>query len=64
AYALNRATLPCVETLAAKGVVEALRDDPRLRAGLNVYRGRLTRREVAEAQGLSWTSAEEALRAA
>jgi alanine dehydrogenase len=63
AYALNRATLPFVEALAQKGVVPALLADPHLRAGLNVCRGHVTRREVAEAQGLSWASAEEALRA-
>jgi len=63
AYALNRATLPFVEALAQKGVVAALLSDPGLRAGLHVFRGRITRREVAEAQGLSWVSAEEALRA-
>jgi alanine dehydrogenase len=61
AYALNRATLPFVEQLAAKGVVAGLAADPHLRAGLHVFGGRLTRREVAEAQGLAWVSAEEAL---
>jgi len=50
-YALNNATLPHVLALADHGYREALRRDPHLRAGLNVYRGQVTCREVAEALG-------------
>src|SRR5690606_2523166 len=46
-YALNNVTLPHVITLANKGYAQALRDDPHLRAGLNVHRGKITQREVA-----------------
>ncbi len=61
-FALNNATLPFVLTLAEKGYERALADDAHLRAGLNVHRGRVTYRAVAEAQGLSYTPAEDALK--
>ena len=48
-FALNNATLPYVLLLADQGYQRALRDHPHLRAGLNVYRGKVTCREVAEA---------------
>jgi len=51
-FALNNATLPFVLTLAGKGWRHALRDDPHLRAGLNVHAGRIVYAAVAEAFGL------------
>ncbi|MBX3717974.1 MAG: alanine dehydrogenase, partial [Burkholderiales bacterium] len=54
-YALNNATLPFVQSLAALGWKRALASDPHLRAGLNVCEGRVTHREVAEALGLAFT---------
>jgi len=60
-YALNRATLPFVLDLAQRGIVEALRANAGLRDGLNVCRGKVTRREVAEALGYACTGALEAL---
>ena len=51
AQALGHATLPFVMALADRGLL-ALRDDPHLRAGLNVHRGHLTQAAVAQAQGL------------
>ncbi len=50
-YALNNATLPFVLALAGKGWREALRADPHLKNGLNICRGKVTQREVAEALG-------------
>ena len=50
-YALNNATLPAVLALADKGWRQALRDDPHLRAGLNICAGRVTHPAVAEALG-------------
>jgi alanine dehydrogenase len=50
-YALNNATLPFVLALADKGWKQALRDDPHLKAGLNVCAGQVTCAEVAEALG-------------
>jgi len=60
-YALNRATLPFVLELAERGVIEALRGNPRLRDGLSVCRGTVTQREVAEALGYAWTEPSRAL---
>jgi alanine dehydrogenase len=53
-HALNNATLPFGLALAAKGFAAVL-DNPHLRAGLNVYRGRLTYRAVAESLGLPFS---------
>lgn len=60
-FALNNATLPFVLAIADKGARGALRDDPHLRAGLNVYAGRITYRAVAEATGLAYEDAATAL---
>ena len=51
-FALNNATLPFVIALAGKGWRQALRDDPYLRAGLNVHAGAITHAQVAAALGL------------
>jgi alanine dehydrogenase len=61
AYALNRATLPFVLELAQRGVTEALRTNASLRDGLNIFRGKVTRKEVAEALGYPCADAAEAL---
>jgi len=58
-FALNNATLPFVLALADKGWRRAIMDDPHLRNGLNVHAGQLTCRPVAEAQGLTFTSADK-----
>ncbi|MFN2365660.1 MAG: alanine dehydrogenase [Desulfurivibrionaceae bacterium] len=50
-YALCGATLPYVVRIAATGIAAAARNDPALLKGINVYRGRLTNQQVAEAQG-------------
>ena len=50
-YALNNATLPHVLALANLGYREAMKRDPHLRAGLNVHKGKITCREVADALG-------------
>ena len=59
--ALNNATLPFVVALADKGVAGALAADIHLRHGLNVHRGRITHPAVAQALGLDFLSAEQAL---
>ena len=41
-FALNNATLPFVLALADKGYVKALQEDLHLRAGLNIYKGKVT----------------------
>jgi alanine dehydrogenase len=54
-FALNNATLPFTLALADKGYKKALQDDPHLLDGLNVHRGKITYRAVADAQGLPFT---------
>ena len=54
-YALNSATLPFVIALADHGWKAALQRNPPLRNGLNICRGRVTNREVADALGLTWS---------
>jgi alanine dehydrogenase len=53
-HALNNATMPFGLALANKGFAAAV-EDPHLRAGLNVYCGRLTYRAVAESLGLPFS---------
>jgi alanine dehydrogenase len=60
-YALNHATLPFVKELADRGVVRALKENEHLRNGLNICRGAVTRREVAEARGYQYTEPLRAL---
>jgi alanine dehydrogenase len=60
-FALNNATLPFTEALATKGWRRALMDDPHLRAGLNVFAGRITHAAVAHDLGLPVLAAEAAL---
>jgi alanine dehydrogenase len=50
-FALNNATLPFVLAIANKGYRRALTEDPHLLRGLNVHRGLVTHREVAQALG-------------
>ncbi|MCM0613535.1 alanine dehydrogenase [Marinobacter sediminum] len=56
--ALNNVTLPFVAALANKGPVRAMKEDPHLLAGLNVFAGKVTYREVAEATGHPYTNPE------
>jgi len=60
-YALSNATLPYVQRLADMGVAQAMRTDLSLRRGLNTYQGEVTHKAVAEALGLPYTLAEQAL---
>ena len=61
-HALNNATLGFGLQLANKGLA-ALKDNPHLRHGLNIHKGKVTYRAVAEALGVAYTPAEEALKA-
>lgn len=61
-FALNNATLPFTLALATKGYRGALRDDPHLRNGLNVHRGRVTHQAVARELGYDYQPADQALR--
>ena len=57
--ALNNATLPFGLALANKGFA-AVKADPHLRDGVNVHRGRVTHRAVAESLGLPYSPIEGA----
>jgi alanine dehydrogenase len=59
--ALNNATLPFVLALADKGWKRALRDDAHLANGLNIARGHVTHRAVADALGLPCAPEEAAI---
>jgi alanine dehydrogenase len=61
-FALNNMTLPFVLELADEGARRALGEDAHVRAGLNVHEGMVTYRAVADALGLKYTPAEQALR--
>lgn len=59
--ALNNATLPFVLALADKGYRAALQEDENFLHGLNVFGGSVTHAAVAEAHGLKYKLADEAL---
>jgi alanine dehydrogenase len=60
-FALNNATLPFTLALAEQGAEKAMKANPHLRAGLNVYKGTLTYKAVGEAQNLPSKTAEAVL---
>ncbi|MEQ8332866.1 alanine dehydrogenase [Nisaea sp.] len=60
-FALNNATLPFVLALANKGHRRALAEDRHLMEGLNVHRGEVTYKAVADAHGLEFKVPQEAL---
>lgn len=60
-FALTNVTLPYLRRMAGVGLREAMAADEALRKGLNVMEGKVTYRAVAEAHGLPYTPAEEAL---
>ena len=63
AHALNNATLQYGLMLADQGLT-AIAQDRHLRAGLNVHKGRITNRPVAEALGYELADIDQALKAA
>jgi alanine dehydrogenase len=60
-YALNNVTLPHALRIADKGWQQALRDDPCLAEGLNVWNGKITCAPVAQALGMAHVPVEQAL---
>ena len=60
-YALNNVTLPHALRIADLGWKEALRRDPHLAQGLNVWDGHVTFDAVADAVGVPYVSIEQAL---
>ena len=59
--ALNKATLPLLIKLADQGYKKTLQENKNYLAGLNVYKGKVTFKGVAEAFNLNYTPAEKAL---
>jgi alanine dehydrogenase len=53
-FALTNTTLPYVERIAALGIVEAVRGDPSLALGANLWRGELVCQGVGESLGMDW----------
>jgi alanine dehydrogenase len=63
AHALNNATLYYGLMLADKGL-KAIAEDRHLRAGLNVHKGRITNRPVADALGYELADLDQVLKVA
>ncbi|HHY37880.1 MAG TPA: alanine dehydrogenase [Clostridia bacterium] len=60
-FALTNVTLPYALKIADMGVKAAIKCDAALARGVNVYRGAVTYRAVAEAHGLEYTPLEEVI---
>ena len=58
-FALNQATLPYLVKLANKGYQKALSEDKNFLAGLNVCKGEVTYKAVADTFGYNFTSASQ-----
>jgi alanine dehydrogenase len=61
-FALSNVTAPVVIEIADKGYVRALLQNHHLRDGLNVHDGAITHKAVADALGLPYVPASEALK--
>lgn len=59
--ALNKATLPFLKKLADKGLEKALKEDKNFLAGLNIFKGQITYKAVAEIFGHRYVSPNKAL---
>ena len=59
--ALNNATLPFLTILANKGYKKALTEDKNFLAGLNVHKGQVTYKAVADIFGYKYVSPKEAI---
>jgi alanine dehydrogenase len=53
-YALTNASLPYVLEIADKGYEKASRDNPAIKNGINIVKGKITNRAVAEVFGLKY----------
>jgi len=59
--ALNKATLPFLSKLANKGYEKALKEDKNFLAGLNIFKGNVTYKAVADVFGQKYVSPNELL---
>ena len=60
-FALNNATMPFMLALADKGFAQAVRENPHLKAGLNVHAGEVTYEAVARDLNLNYRLVDDAL---
>ena len=60
--ALNNATLPFLVKLANRGYQKALGEDKNFLAGLNVHKGHVTYKAVADVFGHAYVEAGEAIK--
>ena len=61
-FALNKATLPYLVKLTNKGYQKTLSEDKNFLAGLNVFKGQVTYKAVADTFGYKYTSPNELIR--
>ena len=59
--ALNKATLPFLTKLANKGCIKALKEDKNFLSGLNIFKGQVTYKAVADVFGREYVSPGKAL---
>ena len=59
--ALNNATIPFLSKLADKGYEKALKEDKNFSAGLNIFKGQVTYKAVADTFGHEYISPLNAL---
>ena len=57
-FALSNATMPYALQIANKGAEQAMKDNPALLKGLNVYKGKVANKPVAQALGLAYEPVE------
>lgn len=60
-FALTNTTFHYIEALASLGVAEAVRRDPALRQGANIWEGRVVCQGVAESLGMAYVPMEQLL---
>ncbi|MFB3068965.1 MAG: alanine dehydrogenase [Acidobacteriota bacterium] len=60
-FALTNATVPYIRKIAGLGMKDAIRDNPLLKDGVNVYKGHVTFEPVASSQNLPYRDLDELL---
>lgn len=60
-FALTNVTIPYAVTIANKGIVKAITEDPALKCGVNVLNGEITFEAVAKDLGYKYVTVEKAL---
>jgi alanine dehydrogenase len=61
-FALTNATLPYAVEIANKGWKKAMKQNPEIKSGANVVKGKVTYQGVAEAFGLKFTPIDRLLK--